>query len=284
MRRNVLLVSCTLLAALCSVPAAAEYCLDLPPGTYTDYRENGSTRTRGCTATEPECQYHYRENPSHYASRCYYVPGAYPPTPAAKTSSGPDAAVDAAASAAEQQRNAAREAERQQQFARDKAALISRMKMDEDSAARRPAATQARSQLDCIARESASGDPRGGNWENARDCTPLATPVPAVPAPVAEDPLPADPEQLGRLLSELATRISSKRSEIAEQDREIAAQEKIVASEQLPPPVGGLKPAADSDALRRAREALARAKAARAQADRELQDLQKKEQEAKNAQ
>jgi cell division protein FtsN len=138
-----------------------------------------------------------------------------------------------------------------------------------------PAGGLARSQLDCIARNKP-----GESWEkHAADCTPVTPNVPEPPTPTRVD-VPTDPALLAKFLASIGQLISTSRESLVKQDQEISVQEHTIAQEELKV-ADPAKPKAESDALRRAREALAKAKADRARTATELARLEQQEQAAR---
>jgi len=108
-------------------------------------------------------------------------------------------------------------------------------------------------------------------------------PEPSPPVPVAEE-LPRDPAQLARLLESLLARQQNVRQQLAGQDRDIARLEAEVAREEQAPKVDLKTAPAESDALRRAREALAKARADRQKTAAEYEKLQQQAQQARQQQ
>jgi len=306
----------SLAAVLLLVPAAparAEYCVNYSSRVLSLARQSGSYQTRGCVATESQCESGRMSRPGDYSGICYYVPGMYPPTPG-KAGGGAPADDQGAKANAEAQKKI-----RAQQQAEDQAAqraaqqarqdLLSGLKGVEPSSTGLtiklppppPTGGQARKQLDCVTRASASstredaarlgpGAPvqgSQGDFENAEDCRPVATPgVPPVspPVPVDEAALPRDPALLARLLESLLTRQRAMQQQLAGQDRDIAKLEAELAREEQAPKVDLKDAPAQSDALRRAREALAKARADRQKTAVEYEKLQQQAQEARQRQ
>lgn len=145
----------------------------------------------------------------------------------------------------------------------------------------------ARSQLDCAARIAAqtAGQARAGelhkdpaqeNWQQRPgDCTPPPTAIPEPPAPTrVETAANAQNDWLDALFKQM----SEKRETLNRLDQEIAAKEQQVAQEQLKV-VNADR--GESDAMRRAREALEKARADRARTADELAKLEQQEQEAR---
>lgn len=143
-----------------------------------------------------------------------------------------------------------------------------------------PAARSARSQLDCAASikpDTDRSDPGAESWENyTGNCKPASPNIPAVPAPTRVE---SQSDQLAKLLDGLMHQITQKRETLTQMDQEIAAHEQEVTQESLKI-VSPDKP--ESDALRRAREALEKARADRARTADELAKLEQQERAAKN--
>lgn len=289
--------------------ARAEYCLDYSSGVKSLARQSGSGNTRGCVATEQECKAALISNASSYSGSCYYVPGLYPPTQGATT--GGMSSVDQAAKAndsAQKKIRALRQAEEQaaqhtaQKASRD---LLHEIGGDESSTDLTikmpavPAVGKARTQLDCVQRASsnskreeaarlgADASVRGGqdDFENAEDCRPVPSNVPEVSAPVpVADELPRDPALLAQLLDSLLVRQRDARQRLVSQDRDIVKLEAEVKREEQAPKVDIKTTPVESDALRRAREALAKARADRQKTAAEYDKLQQQAQEARERQ
>lgn len=142
-----------------------------------------------------------------------------------------------------------------------------------------PAARSARSQLDCVANIKANLkdlDSGAGNWESASGgCAPI---TPAVPEPPPPTRVENQADQLAKMLDELMKQITNKREELTQLDQEIVSREQEIAQESLKI-VSPDKP--ESDALRRAREALEKARADRARTADELAKLEQQEQSAR---
>lgn len=310
MRRPELGAGLALLLAISALPAQAEYCVNYSSRVMSLARQAGSMNTRGCVATESQCNSARLSRPSDYSGICYYVPGMYPPT-AGKSGGGASAGDQGAKANAEAQKKI-----RDQQRAEDEAAqraaqqagtdLMGGLKGVESSSGLTiklppaPAGGTARAQLDCVTRASAAstrenaarlgpGVPvKGGqdDFENAEDCRPVATPgVPEAspPVPVAEE-LPRDPALLARLLASLLARQREMQQQLASQDRDIAKREAELAREEQAPKVELKDAPAQSDALRRAREALAKARADRQKTAAEYEKLQQQAQQARQQQ
>ena len=143
-----------------------------------------------------------------------------------------------------------------------------------------PATRSARSQLDCAASikpDTDHSDPGAESWENyTGNCKPASSNIPPVPAPTRVES-PAD--QQAKLLDGLMQQITQKREMLTQLDQEITAREREVDQESLKI-VSPDKP--ESDALRRAREALEKARADRARTADELAKLEQQEQASRN--
>jgi hypothetical protein len=289
----------------------AEYCLDYSSGVKSLARQSGSSSSRGCVATEQECKTALISNASSYRGSCYYVPGLYPPTQGA-TSGGGMSSVNQAAEA----NNSAQKKIHAQQQAVEQAAqraaqqasqgLLEEIKGVESSSSgltiKMPAVQavgKAHAQLDCVhhassnsRREEAArlgpGTPvRGGqdDFENAEDCRPVPSNVPEVPTPVpVADELPRDPALQARLLDSLLVRQRNVQQRLANQDRDITALEAKVKREEQAPKADIKTAPVESDALRRAREALAKARADRQKTATEYDKLQQQAQAARERQ
>lgn len=138
-----------------------------------------------------------------------------------------------------------------------------------------PPARSARSQLDCVANikpDPNNLDAGAGNWENpSGGCAPITPVVPEPPLPTrVED----QAEQMANMLEGLMQQITSKREELTQLDQEITSREQAVAQESLKiiSPEKG-----ESDALRRAKEALEKARADRARTADELAKLEQQQ-------
>ncbi len=299
-----------LLLAISAMPAQAEYCVNYSSRVMSLARQAGSMNTRGCVATESQCNSARLSRPNDYSGICYYVPGMYPPTPG-KSGGGAAAGDNGAKANADAQKKI-----RAQQLAEDEAAqraaqqarqdLLGGLKGVESSSSGltiklppAPVGGTARAQLNCVTRASAAstredvarlgpGAPVRGNqdeFESADDCRPVTpgVPEPSPPVPAGEE-LPRDPALLARLLESLLARQQGVRQQLAGQDRDIARLEAEVVREEQAPKVDIKSAAAESDALRRAREALAKARADRQKTASEYEKLQRQAQEARQRQ
>ncbi|MCX7192099.1 MAG: hypothetical protein NTY60_00440 [Proteobacteria bacterium] len=143
-----------------------------------------------------------------------------------------------------------------------------------------PASGLARSQLDCAANikpDINHSNPGEESWQShAGGCTPVTPNVPEPPQPTRVE---NQADQLAKLLDSLMQQISTKREKLTQQDSEIASKEQEVAQEQLKIVNPGK---GESDALRRAREALEKARADRARTADELAKLEHQEQTARD--
>jgi hypothetical protein len=211
------------------------------------------------------------------------------------SSSSPDiAAAAAAATAAKKKYEAQKKSEEQaaqQQFLRDKQKLSQELKGVTLTSGntlvlkQTPPPTTSRQQLDCILRDSKKSEsnddlPPGGDWQNLRDCPPYDPAVPPVPKPMPVTGAAAPTDEAGAraILATLARQLTTTRQQLSRQEQEIMHLEQEVAQEESHQPVTGLKEAPRvSDALRRAREALARARAARQQTAEQLRHLEEQE-------
>lgn len=309
MRKNKF--ACFAAAALLMLVASAraEYCLDYSSGVKSLARQSGSGSSRGCVATEQECKSAMISNASSYSGSCYYVPGFYPPTQGA--TDGGRSSVDQAAKANDSAQKKIRARQQAEEQAAQRAAqeasqgLLHEIRGVESASGltiKMPAAQpvgKARTQLDCVQRASSNSkrdeaarfgpdaSVRGAqdDFENAEDCRPVPANVPeaSAPEPIAEE-LPRDPAQLARMLDSLLARQRDARQRLAGQDREIAKLEAKVRREELAPKVDVKQAPVESDALRRAREALAKARADRQKTADEYDKLQQQAQAARERQ
>ena len=265
-----------------TLPVHAEYCVD-----WSSFVQRGTGSSGHCWASEPECNSYVVTRPmGDFSRKCYYKPGLYPPTGSQKGGNKSSDSKDAANKAAAAQKSkldAAKQAE-QRIFDQDQQELLHSVRGVPSSREPEtnislkplpPPGGSARSQLDCVAR-----NPADRSWEQrAIDCTPVTPGVPEPPSPTRVDE-PTDPASLAKILATLGQRISTSREALVKQDKEIAAQEHTIAQEELKI-ADPAKPKDESDALRRAREALAKAKADRARTATELARLEQQEQAAR---
>ncbi|MEW5832815.1 MAG: hypothetical protein AB1763_08260 [Campylobacterota bacterium] len=269
-------------------PIHAEYCIDWRPWLQKYAGQSGH-----CWPTESECNAYYfsRCMNSNYkhdcAGPCYFKPGMYPKTGAAKSPKSDDGAAAAAKKAAalkqQQQQDALKKAFQQQQFNAEKEGLLGSMKgvppsFPSNQIVLKPV-PPARSQLDCIANNEANR-----SWElRAPNCTPVLPSVPEPGKPVeAVGTTTYDPQMLGKFIETLHQRVSTARESLSKQDAAIRAMEKEISQKEMQAPDTKL-PKGESDALKRAREALAKAKADRERTAQELARLEQQEKEAKNS-
>lgn len=195
------LIAHALLLFACAGGAQAEYCLD-----WSSFVAKHSGSSGHCWPSERECNSYRMSRPSgDYVGGCYYRPGQYPRTGEQKAGGKASAAGDAAAKAtAEQQKKLEAmkreqaESERQA-FEKERQQLLGVVKGAAPSEPARtitlkplppPAAGTARSQLDCVSRNSP-----GAGWEQkAPDCAPVTPDVPAPSKPVAAEQPPQKPQ------------------------------------------------------------------------------------------
>lgn len=202
----------------------------------------------------------------------------------------PNAATEAAKKKFAAQQKAEQQAA-QQQFLRDKQTLSQELKgVTPPSGSglalkQAPTPGTARQQLDCILTDSRKSEtdplrPPGGDWQNLRDCTPHTPAVPPVPEPkpVSDPAMPTDAAAAKEFLATLARQITDTRQQLTRQDQAITRLEQEVAREEAGQPLTGFKDApGESEALRRAREALAQARAARQRLAEELRRMEAQE-------
>lgn len=207
-----------------------------------------------------------------------------PLDPAAQAAA--EAQKRAAAQAAAEAQARANEKARQEAFLRNKQKLLSKLRVNS-----RPPAQTVLQQLGCV--QGQSGDPRGGDWSNAYRCPPVMLPtVPEPPMPTAVDEfsvIPSEPAALMQYLSRIATRIGKTRDNQANTYREIAVRKQEIAviskktQDQATDKPGAEKEptTGESDAMKKALEALAQAEAGLENNAAELQRLEQLEQRAK---
>jgi hypothetical protein len=210
--------------------------------------------------------------------------------------------VDSAAVADKKRYEAEKKAEEkaaQQQFMRDKQRLSEELKVVTPARGntlilkQTPPPAASRQQLDCLLRgaKKAEGNdalPPGGDWQNRGDCTPYDPAVPPVPEPVPVTGGATAEAAARDALAALARQIAASRQQLTREEEAITRLEQEVAQEVAreasQQPVTGLKEAPrQSDALRRAREALARARAARQQTAEQLRYLEEQERSSPGA-
>lgn len=300
-------------AALLLVPTAgvhAEYCVSYSSGVMSLARQAGSSRTSSCFPTEAQCNNARWSRPGDFAGICLYQPGLYPPTQSKSGSSGTAPADQTAKDSAAAQKKIQAQ-ERAEREAADRAAqqagqdLLGGLKgVDRASGGITiklppPTTGKTRAQLDCVTRASAAstredaarlgpGTPGRGpqdDFQNAEDCRPVTpgVPEPPTPTPTAVEPA-RDPALLARLLESLLARQREVQQQLVSQDREITRLEAEVAREEQVPKVELKTAPAESDALRRAREALAKARADRQKTAAEYARLQQEAQQARQQQ
>lgn len=145
-----------------------------------------------------------------------------------------------------------------------------------------PAGGLARSQLDCAASikpDENHNNPAEESWESHMGgCAPITPNVPEPPKPTRVDDRA---DTLAKLLESLKLRITKTRETLKQQDQVVTAKEQEVTQESLKIVEPG-EPKGESDALRRALEALAKAKADRERTAIELTKLEQQEQAARN--
>lgn len=249
---------------------------------------------RGNFATSDECNAYKNSRPGFESSNSYCSGFNAPSKSAGNRQSGAKAlgAQDAAATAAIEQKQKLdamlrQQAEAEQRaFAQDQRTLLDTLEGVSPSGpannivlkAIPPGGGLARSQLDCAMHNK----PEDGWEKQPKDCSPVARQAPEPPKPTLVPMPPAtDPASLAQFLADLGQRISSLRDALATQDHELSVKEREIAQEELKIPDPG-KPKGESDALRRARDALEKAKADRARTAAELAQLEKQELAAKS--
>lgn len=191
------LIAYTLLLFACAGSAQAEYCLD-----WSSFVAKHSGSSGHCWPSESECNSYRMSRPAgDYVGGCYYRPGQYPRTGEQKGGGKASGAGDAAAKAAAEQQKKHDAMKRQQAeserqaFEKDRQELLGTVKGASPSEPARtitlkplppPAGGTARSQLDCVSRNSP-----GTSWEQkAPDCAPVTPNVPEPSQPAAvEQPL-----------------------------------------------------------------------------------------------
>ena len=275
-------VLCT--ALLSVLPLHAEYCID-----WKSWLQSYAGQSGHCWPSESECNSYYfsRCMNSNYkndcAGPCYFKPGLYPKTGASKAGKSDQTADDAAEKAAEankKKQETLKKSSYQQLFGAEKENMLKGMK----DVTLSPPSNQimlkpippARSQLDCVAHNDANR-----SWEQrAPDCTPIVPNVPEPGRPVeAVGNAVADPAMLTQFIESLHQRVQTTRDSLLKQDETIKALEKEIAAK------GGKTLNAkdlkqESDAMQRARDALAKAKADRERTAQELIRLEQQEKEA----
>jgi len=305
---NRIALSVALLLALTPVAARAEYCI-----TWSSGLQRWSGQSGHCWATEAECNSYYnsRCKSSNYrydcAGGCNYRPGLYPPTGAPQGGKEKPAGDDAAKAGAEQQKKLQEQKRKEQEleqraFDQSVGDLRGKLKgVPQESSSGLtlklpPPSGDARRQLDCAARggqqatrdlndPSLTPEQRAAlardraDWSNGADCAPVTVPTPPVPAPTRVADENGGKTGSREALRALLEKIALTRRDLAEQDEQIRALEQQAAREESQVKAGSL-PSGESDALRKAREALARAKANR---ERTRSELERMEQQEKTA-
>ncbi len=268
-----------------SALAQAEYCLD-----WSAVVRKHSGSFGHCWARESECNSYRMSRPAgDYSGGCYYKPGKYPRTGQEKGKAKP--AEDKAATEFQKKQQAAKQKQAEQerqQAASDRQQLLGTLKGVGPLTPERtivlkplpPVGGTARSQLDCVNNNAVlPPEETRGSWANrAKDCSPVTPAVPEVPAPTVVDESAAPAEQLADLLQGLLQQIGAARIRLSEQDKAVVQATREVVREEAKKTD---KPAGESDALRRAKAALAKAKADREKTATELAELEKQESMAK---
>ena len=264
----------------------AEYCID-----WKSWLQKYAGQSGHCWPTESECNSYYfsRCMSSNYkndcAGPCYFKPGLYPKTGAAKAQKKDNSintALQKAAEESKKKQDALKKAAEQKQFDAEKEKLLSGMKGVGASSGSNQIVLKpippAQSQLHCIANNEANR-----SWEQrAPDCTPVMPNVPEPGMPVeAAGTTVVDPQMLSEFIESLHQRVSTTRESLAKQDAAIKTLEKEISQKEMKAP-DTKKPKGDSDAMKRAKEALAKAKADRERTAQELSRLEQLEKEAKN--
>ena len=301
-------LSVALLLALTPIAARGEYCI-----SWSSSLQRWSGQSGHCWATEAECRSYYNSrclNPNYRydcAGGCNYRPGLYPPTGAAQGAKGKPAGDEAAKTAADQQKKLKEQKRKEQEleqraFDQGVGDLRGKLKgVSPDSSSGLtlklpPPSGDARRQLDCAARggqqatrdlndPSLTPEQRAAlardraDWSTGADCTPVAATVPPVPAPQRVDDEIGGNTASREALRELLEKIALTHRDLAEQDEQIRGLEQQAAREESQAKAGS--PASgESDALRKAREALARAKANRERTRSELERMEQQEKAA----
>jgi len=191
------LIAHTLLLFACAGSAQAEYCLD-----WSSFVAKHSGSSGHCWPSERECNSYRMSRPAgDYVGGCYYRPGQYPRTGEHKGGGKASGAGDAAAKAVAEQQKKHDAMKRQQAeserkaFEKDRQQLLGTVKGASPSESGStitlkplppPAGGTARSQLDCVSRNSPEA-----SWEKkAPDCASVTPNVPEPSQPAAvEQPL-----------------------------------------------------------------------------------------------
>lgn len=180
----------------------------------------------------------------------------------------------------------AQEAKEQRQFQLDIDKLKSQMKDgagingSNDIKLKAPPSESALHQLECAGEQSRPGNPEehGKDLTHSSACNASLPDVPPVPTPAAA----ASEGGISRIQLDLQRSIATIREKLVHQDNQIVRLEQAVKTEEAKKAEPDKSTqAGESDALRKAREALAKAKADRARTASELAKLEK--QEAANA-
>mgnify|MGYP001810128190 CR=1 FL=1 len=134
------------------------------------------------------------------------------------------------------------------------------------------------SQLNCVGNNEANR-----SWEQqAPNCTPIVSNIPEPGMPVeAVGTTVVDSQMLNNFIKSLHQRVSTTRESLAKQDAAIKALEKEISQKEMKKPDVKI-PKGESDAMKRAKEALAKAKADRERTAQELSKLEQQEKEAQN--
>ncbi len=272
---------------LSSSTVYGEYCID-----WKSWLQSYAGQSGHCWPTESECNSYYfsRCMNSNYkndcAGPCYFKPGLYPKTGAAKAKqkdNNINTALQKAAEENKKKQDALKKAAEKKQFDAEKEKLLSGMKggLGASSVSNQivlKPIPPARSQLDCIANNEANR-----SWEQrAPNCTPVIPNVPEPGMPVeAAGTTVVDPQMLSKFIESLHQRVSTTRESLVKQDAAIKALEKEISQKEMKAPDTKI-PKGDSDAMKRAKEALAKAKADRERTAQELSRLEQQEKEAQN--
>lgn len=276
-----------LVGMLSSSTVYGEYCID-----WKSWLKSYTGQSGHCWPTESECNSYYfsRCMNSNYkndcAGPCYFKPGLYPKTGATKAKQKENTintALQKAAEESKKKQDALKKAAEQKQFDAEKEKLLSGMKGDVGASSvsnqmiLKPI-PPAQSQLNCIANNEANR-----SWEqHAPNCNPVISNVPEPGKPVEVfGTTVVDPQMLSKFIESLHQRVSTTRESLAKQDALIKGLEKEISQKEMKAP--DIKnPKGESDAMKRAREALAKAKADRERTAQELSLLEQQEKEAQN--
>lgn len=261
--------------------AQAEYCLD-----WSAVVRKHSGSSGHCWAKESECNAYRVSRPmGDYSGGCYFKPGLYPRTGQEKGKAKP--AEDKAAAEFQKKQQAAKQQQAAQEKMRldaDRNQLLGTLKGVGPVTPERtivlkplpPAAGTARSQLDCVNNNASLPlEQTPGSWATrAKDCSAVTPAVPEASAPVPVDVTSRDQTgDLAQVLDQLMQKIAASRALLAKQDGEVEQASREVEREQAK----SGKAAGESDALKRAKAALAKAKADREKTAAELAALEKQE-------